>query len=161
MKKYFSIKKPLKVLLDIIYWVSLCALILVILCALILVIHRPASIPYISFASIGFTISELILLTLIVNELRNIMYRIIKSTPFTLENVRGFRKISLYVIIAGVMYLINSIIFNNFNILKFDDMTGLSNIDIISFLIVAGTVAVIAEVLEKAVQLKEENDLTI
>ena len=162
MKKYFSLKKPLKVILDIIYWITLITLIIGIPCSVVFLTVKPSSFPYIiDIKSIIFTFIDDIILMLIVNELRKVMDRIIKSTPFTLENVRGFRKVSLYVIIAGVINLVNSIIYNNFNLFKFDNITGLLKIDIISFIIVAGILSVIAEVLEKAVRLKEENDLTV
>ncbi|HBP64063.1 MAG TPA: hypothetical protein DD730_07295 [Desulfosporosinus sp.] len=160
MKKYISVKKPLKIILDIIYWMCVIVIILSIPYALILVIDRPSGLPYLSIKDIIITLIEIITYSLILHELRKIMGRIIKTTPFSLENVSGFRKMSMYITFAGGVDFINSVLNKNFNILRFDS-AGPIRIDIISFLILAGTVLVIAEVLEKAIKIKDENDFTI
>jgi hypothetical protein len=161
MKKYFSIKKPLKIILDITYWSGVIAIIVSIPCGLIILLDKPAFVPSTSINSVLFTWMDCILYTMVINELRNIMGKIIKITPFTLDNVRGFRKISIYIIIIGVVHSINDILNNNFGLFSFDNKTGLMKTDIVLYLILAGTIAVIAEVLEKAVHLKDENDLTV
>jgi hypothetical protein len=162
MKKYFSIKKPLKIILDITYWSGVIAIICSIPCGLIILLDKPAFMPSTSINSVLFTWMDSILYTMVINELRNIMGKIIKITPFTLDNVRGFRKISIYIIIIGVVHSINGILNNSLGLpFSFDNTTGLMKADIVLYLILAGTIAVIAEVLEKAVHLKDENDLTV
>ncbi|WP_411681393.1 DUF2975 domain-containing protein [Clostridium thailandense] len=80
------------------------------------------------------------------------------KVPFTIGNVKGFRKISKYIVIFCVVDFVDSILNDKFLII-FSKATSMK-LGISIYLILAGTTLVIAEVLEKAIKIKKENDLT-
>lgn len=78
-----------------------------------------------------------------------------------IENVNGFRKIAKYIIVFCFVDFINTMITDKFHILNSFHNNDSMKMDVVIYLILAGTTLVIAEVLEKAIKIKNENDLRI
>lgn len=162
MNRRYSVKKPLKAILDISYGVGIGGLICSFPFGLYIIADKSVTISnLITVKSLIFAFIEGMIYVVIINELRKIVDRVIKEKIFTIENVNGFRKIAEYIIAFCFVDFINTIITDKFHILLVFDNNGSMKIDVIIYLILAGTTLVIAEVLEKAIEIKNENDLTI
>lgn len=96
--------------------------------------------------------------------LRKILNTIIKSTPFVYENVVSLRKISVFCFIIFTCYVINFFLngqYKNFSLVDFD-LSGIhTHTEFIIFFFAGLFLLVLAEVFNKAVKVKEENDFTI
>lgn len=160
MKKSYSAKKVLKIILDISYWASIIGILIGIPTGICIISDKNPQISNIVTVKVlFFSFVGCIIYAIMINELRQIVNRIIKVTPFTIENVKGFRKISKCIVIFCIVDFIDSIMNDKFLIVF--NRTSPMKLDIITYLILAGTTLVIAEVLEKAIEIKSENDLTI
>ncbi|PBI39679.1 DUF2975 domain-containing protein [Clostridioides difficile] len=84
-----------------------------------------------------------------------------KYSPFVLENVKRFKVMGCCLLINTIIECINGYNLNTNNIRIFGtDSGGISPIMVISF-IFALMCFVIAETFDKAIKIKEDNDLTI
>ena len=96
--------------------------------------------------------------------LREILNTIIKSTPFVHENVVSLRKISICCFIIFTCYIINFFLngqYINFNLVDFD-LSGIhTHTEFIIFFFAGLFLLILAEIFNKAVKVKEENDFTI
>ncbi|MCH3964119.1 MAG: DUF2975 domain-containing protein [Clostridium sp.] len=113
-------------------------------------------IRYIIFAE-----AECLLSLLIIYELKNIMGKITETKIFNLDNVKSFSRIGAYTFILGAIYMIGDIVNKNFHIIYAFNKDGSLKLDIFVFIIVGCTFLTISEVLRKAINIKDENDLTI
>jgi len=162
MCKSFSVKKPLKIILDISYYGGIVGIMSLVLFGPCIIENKSIAIANLfTIKGLIFAIIESIVYVMIINELRKIVDRITKKTAFAIENVNGFRKIAKYIIVFGFVDLLDTIITDKFHIFFAFNKGGSMKIDVIIYLILAGTTLVIAEVLEKAIEIKNENDLTI
>ncbi|KPI51917.1 membrane protein [Clostridioides difficile] len=84
-----------------------------------------------------------------------------KYSPFILENVKRFKIMGYCLLVNTIIECINGYSLNTNNIIIFgSDNGGISPLMIISF-IFALMCFVIAETFDKAIKIKEDNDLTI
>lgn len=101
---------------------------------------------------------------LIIYELRKLLKRISEDKLFIIENVKSLKKVGFYVILVGLVDTLNRIIVGGFGVVftrLFREENGSTTLGVFLFIIIGCTVLVISEVVEKAIQLKGENDLTI
>lgn len=104
---------------------------------------------------------NLIIYIFIVFQLRNIIERVVEEKPFVYENVMGFKKTGICILILGIVDLINGIINTDFKIVLVFHKNGSIRPDILLYTIIAFICFVIAEIFQKAIQIKNDNDLTI
>ncbi|MDR3595689.1 DUF2975 domain-containing protein [Clostridium sp.] len=96
---------------------------------------------------------------LIIYDLRKIVYST-KSTPFCFDNVKRFRRIGYYMVFMAILDgIINWKTKSNF--ILFGSESGSLKGSFVMYIILACIALVLAEIFEKAVEIKDENDLTI
>lgn len=111
-------------------------------------------------ASIFIEINSLIYV-FIIFELRNIIERIAEEKAFIIDNVKSFRRIGMYIVLIGIVDVIDGVISESFKAVLVFYKDGSIKPDILLFIVIACVCFVIAEVFEKAIQIKKDNDLTI
>ncbi|OAA84011.1 DUF2975 domain-containing protein [Clostridium ljungdahlii] len=116
---------------------------------------------YITIKYCIFSELNVLMVSFIIYELKNIIERIRKDKIFIIENANGFTKTGVYVFLWGIVRQINYIVNGHYGMLFRFDNDGNLDIDIFIFIIIACISLVIGEVLRKAVKIKNENDLTI
>jgi hypothetical protein len=87
----------------------------------------------------------------IVHELRKMIIRLIQREPFRRENVASLRRIATLSLIISAMYAIKIIFYISF----------LTVIVTMMALLVGLFALILAEIFRQAIEVKEENDLTI
>lgn len=96
---------------------------------------------------------------LIIYDLRKIVYSA-DLTPFCAENIRRFKRIGYYMFFMAVLDgIINFKMKSNFEL--FATQYGSLKGSFLMYVILACIALVLAEIFEKAVEIKDENDLTI
>lgn len=96
---------------------------------------------------------------LIIYNLRKIVYSA-SSTPFCFDNVKRFKTIGFYMIVASIIDgITNWNLESHFMLFKIG--SGSLKGSFIIYLILACIAFVLSEIFEKAVEIKNENDLTI
>ncbi|WP_446899389.1 DUF2975 domain-containing protein [Clostridium sp. LBM24168] len=108
-----------------------------------------------------FAESECLLSLLIIYELKNIMGKITETKIFNSCNVKSFSRIGVYTFILGTIYMVGDIVNKNFHVIYAFNKDGSLKLDIFVFIMAGCTFLVISEVLRKAINIKDENDLTI
>lgn len=96
--------------------------------------------------------------------LRKIVGTLIKVTPFVSDNVRSLERISICCFIITVSYIINFFCnrqYTDFEIITYD-YTGIhTDFEALIFFFAGCFILILSKVFQQAVQVKEENDLTI
>ncbi len=96
--------------------------------------------------------------------LRKIVYTLINVTPFVSDNVRSLQRISLCCFVITTTYIINFFCnrqYIDFKIITYD-FTGIhTDFEAFIFFFAGCFLLILSEVFKQAVQVKEENDLTI
>lgn len=96
---------------------------------------------------------------LIIYDLRKIVYST-NSTPFCFDNVKRFKRIGYYMLFMSVLDgIINWKKESNFQFIG--TQSGSLKGSFLMYVILACIALVLAEIFEKAVEIKDENDLTI
>ncbi|SFD28355.1 DUF2975 domain-containing protein [Clostridium uliginosum] len=96
---------------------------------------------------------------LIIYTLRKIVYST-DSTPFCFDNVKRFRRIGYYMLVMAIVDgIINWKMKSNFEV--FGTNSGSLKLSFIMYIILACIALVLSEIFEKAVEIKDENDLTV
>lgn len=157
-KREYLVLKTLKVLLNI---------------ALFLSILVSLSVTTFSLLNLGNIVNvlmsvlfifSLIAITLVIYELRCIVQSVIEKKPFILKNVKRFNSISVSILVVAIFTLINNIIkygYDCFYILH-SDVNGVSSRPgILVMLLLAAISFVLGEVFKHAINIEEENRLTI
>jgi hypothetical protein len=101
---------------------------------------------------------------LIVYELRKIFKSLTIKEPFITENVRRFRIIGVSIIFIGIfdfIYNINKYGINGFYILHMDAQGFSSRCGVLIYVFLGIMALVLAEIFKSAIEMKEENNLTI
>lgn len=96
---------------------------------------------------------------LIVYDLRKIVYST-NSTPFCSDNVKRFKRIGYYMVFMAV---VDGIINwkRESNLILFGTQSGSLKGSFVMYIILACIGLILSEIFEKAVELKDENDLTV
>ena len=100
----------------------------------------------------------------IVFQLRAVIKTLIVGDPFVKVNAIAFKKISIASLVISICYLTNLFVNSNLKEFKFiyiDNMGIHTDMEVFIFLFAAAFIFILAKVFEKAVEFKEENDLTI
>jgi hypothetical protein len=96
--------------------------------------------------------------------LRKIVGTLIKVTPFVSDNVRSLERISVCCFIITTSYIINFFCnkqYKDFDIISYD-FTGIhTDFEALIFFFAGCFLLILSKVFQQAVQVKEENDLTI
>lgn len=96
--------------------------------------------------------------------LRKIVCTLIKVTPFVSDNVRSMERISICCFIITSNYIINFFCnrqYTDFDIITYD-YTGIhTDFEAVIFFFAGCFILILSKVFQQAVQVKEENDLTI
>lgn len=96
--------------------------------------------------------------------LRKIVCTLIKVTPFVSDNVRSLHRISICCFIITANYIINFFCnrqYTDFDIITYD-YTGIhTDFEAFIFFFAGCFILILSKVFQQAVQVKEENDLTI
>ncbi|MFL0197741.1 DUF2975 domain-containing protein [Clostridium sp. WILCCON 0269] len=108
-----------------------------------------------------FAIIDCAFYLLIVYELKNILNKVFEEKPFIINNVKSFRRIAYYIFAIGFVDMINNIISRSFRILFVINKNGSVKPDILVFIILGCVFLVTGDIFEKAIKIKDENDLTI
>jgi hypothetical protein len=113
------------------------------------VIYRISSENY--YFLLGFMYLTGIFCLIIIFELRKIFKTLNRRNPFMMDNVKSLNRMAISAFIIAASYIIKIIFFNSF-----------LTVIITMIFIIAGLFTVIfAEVFRQAIEVKEENDLTI
>jgi hypothetical protein len=155
-----SVSSSLKLFVDIIWYFSLIAIIPNIIGVFYVV--TSLSTENILFHII-FEIAFIAFL-LIVYELRKIFKSLTVKEPFIMENVRRFRVIGISIIFIGIfdfIYNINKYGINGFYILHMDAQGVFSRCGVLIYVFLGIMALVLAEIFKSAIEMKEENNLTI
>ncbi|WP_035294423.1 DUF2975 domain-containing protein [Clostridium sp. KNHs214] len=110
-----------------------------------------------------FLIGAIALMTILYN-LRKIMDSVIKVDPFVRQNVKSLTIISISSFIIAFCYLINffmNIKYGNYHFIFIDKAGIHTDMEFLIFFFAGCFILVLAKVFQKAVEVKEENDLTI
>ncbi len=155
-----SLSSLLKLFIDIIWYLSLIIFIPNIIWAVQVVasvsgenilFHILFQVAFIAFILIGY-------------ELRKIFKSLTIKEPFIMENVRRFRVIGISIIFIGIfdfIYNINKYGINGFYILHMDAQGFSSRCGVLIFVFLGIMALVLAEIFKSAIEMKEENNLTI
>lgn len=101
---------------------------------------------------------------IIVFNIRSIMDSLVKENPFTRENVKALKRMSICCGTVATCYIINLII--NFSSgqykLIYIDNTGIhTDMEFLIFIFAGLFIYVLSKVFENAIEFKEENDYTV
>lgn len=110
-----------------------------------------------------FLIGSTALMTILYN-LRKIMDSVIKVEPFVRQNVKSLTIISISSFIIAFCYLINFCInvkYGSYHFIFIDKAGIHTDMEFLIFFFAGCFILVLAKVFQKAVEVKEENDLTI
>ncbi|OAA93904.1 DUF2975 domain-containing protein [Clostridium coskatii] len=110
---------------------------------------------------IAFAEINCIIAVLIIYELKNIVDRIMDNKVFIIHNVKSFNRVGVYTLLLGIANMINDKINGSLKIIFVFDKYGNLKFDIFAFIMLSCTFATIAELLKRAIKIKNENDLTI
>jgi hypothetical protein len=113
------------------------------------VIYRISSENY--YFLLGFMYLTGIFCLIIIFELRKIFKTLNRRNPFMMDNVKSLNRMAISAFIIAASYIIKIIFFNSF----------LTVIITMIFIIVGLFTVIFAEVFRQAIEVKEENDLTI
>lgn len=143
---------------------AICAMILIMFSfTLISVVATSIRNDYKLVMGIIYIFAQTAIFTLCIFKLRSIVGTIISKDPFNNENVIRFKKIAIYVLFSGVIdfavNLLNGPPQHGLRLLKFGDFY-ISPTTIV-LLIVACFAALMSETFSMAMNIKNENDLTI
>lgn len=100
----------------------------------------------------------------IIYQLRKVFKSLTLKEPFTRENVKSFRIIGISIIFIGLFDLIYNTSkygINGFYILHLDEQGISSRCGVLIFLFLGIMALVLGEIFKSAIQIKEENNLTI
>ncbi|WP_138206759.1 DUF2975 domain-containing protein [Haloimpatiens lingqiaonensis] len=103
-------------------------------------------------------------LMIILYNLRKIMDSVIKMEPFVRQNVKSLTIISISCFTIAFCYLINFFInvkYGNYHFIYIDKAGIHTDMEFLIFFFAGCFILVLANVFQKAVEVKEENDLTI
>ncbi len=101
---------------------------------------------------------------IIIYQLRKIFKSLTLKEPFTMENVKSFRIIGISIIFIGLFDLIYNVSnygINGFYILHLDEQGISSRCGVVIFLFLGIMALVLGEIFKSAMEIKEENNLTI
>lgn len=163
IEKFFS-RFPVKMFLQVILHISLILVVFGCIMDPIRVIGSKLGLLPVSVFSTKtaiFVEVNALIYSLIIYELRNIVDRIVEQKVFIINNVRSFKKVGIYILLIGITDIINNIISGSLRAVFVFDKNGSIRPDIFLFITLACICFVIAEIFEKAIQIKNDNDLTI
>lgn len=96
----------------------------------------------------------------IIYDLRIIIDTVIRKNPFILNNVKRFKRIEYLIFLLGLVDIIVN--FNNGKgALLIGTPYGNIHFDTLLYFVIGGMALILAQVFQLAIELKEENDLTI
>jgi len=96
--------------------------------------------------------------------LKCIMNSLVKATPFIWENVKSLRNVAIACFTVSACYVLNFFInnqFMNFKLIEIDANGIHTDIEFIIFFFAGCFTAILSKVFKQAIEVKEENDLTI
>jgi len=100
----------------------------------------------------------------IIYQLRKILKSLTLKEPFTRENVKSFRIIGISIIFIGLFDLIYNTSkygINGFYILHLDEQGISSRCGVLIFIFLGILALILGEIFKSAIEIKEENNLTI
>lgn len=121
------------------------------------------SIPRKIFIGSLFFIGSMCLMSILLN-LRKIVSSLIIVSPFIKQNVLSLRNISIECFIIALCYLLNFLLNTNYGKFKlvFIDVKGIhTDLAFFIFFFAGCFILILSKVFQQAVDVKEENDLTI
>lgn len=118
----------------------------------------------VSYINVIVLIGGFLSLFYLIFNLREILKTLLEDDPFVWKNVKRIKNVAKCSFIMSLCYLIN--IFVNRKIMKMkilviDDYGIHTDWDFMIFFMAGGFIYILGKVFEKAVQYKEDNDLTI
>ncbi|GAA0182025.1 hypothetical protein SH2C18_44710 [Clostridium sediminicola] len=162
MKYYgkMSLSSILRILLDLL---MVGGLVLWVITFVKYVLNTGELTPRLTITYILFAIGGIASLA-ILYYLRRIVCTLIKVTPFVSDNERSLKRISICCFTITSNYIINFVInkqYTDFDIITFD-LTGIhTDFEAMIFFFAGCFILILSKVFKQAVQVKEENDLTI
>ncbi len=163
MKFYekLSLALLLKVLLDFIIGVGAIVYLVV---AKNTVYNDTNVIHYKEIITFGLYIIGGVSLFVILFYLRRMINSLIKVTPFIWDNVKSLYRISIGCFIISACYIVNFIINNqykSFKMISIDTKGVHTDVEPLIFFFAGFFILILSQVFKQAVQVKEENDLTV